>query len=107
MTPWLIGTRSSRQATALCLLFALLFAAAVTIALANSAVPSANQPRVNSENSGAPNASYPIDEFLDRCLAQPNHGSTASQVKCTNQARQRWDNEMNKDYRRLKEQLAP
>ena len=74
---------------------------------ANSAVSGADKPKENAENSGAPDVIYPLDEFLDRCLEQPNHGSTASQVECTNQASQRWDDEMNQDYRRLADHLGP
>jgi uncharacterized protein YecT (DUF1311 family) len=66
----------------------------------------ANKPKENAENSGAPDVSYPIDEFLDRCLAEPKHGSTAGHVECTNQARQRWNDEMNQDYRRLADRLG-
>jgi uncharacterized protein YecT (DUF1311 family) len=86
-------------------LFALVLSAAA--ATANSAVAGVDKPKENPENSGAPDVSYPLDEFLDQCLAQPNHGSTASQVECTNQARQRWDDEMNQDYRRIADHLAP
>jgi uncharacterized protein YecT (DUF1311 family) len=86
-------------------LFGLLLSAAAFTA--NSAVSGADKPKENPENSGASDVTYPLDEFLDRCLARPNHGSTASQVECTNQARQRWNDEMNKDYRRLAHHLAP
>jgi uncharacterized protein YecT (DUF1311 family) len=96
--------RPSFQTTGSCLLFALLLSA--TPLTANSAVSGADKPKENAETSGLPNVIYPLDEFLDRCLAQPNHGSTASQVECTNQARQRWDDEMNQDYRRLADHLG-
>jgi uncharacterized protein YecT (DUF1311 family) len=86
-------------------LFGLLLSAADL--KANSVAPGAYKSKENSENSGAPDVSYPIDEFLDRCLAQPNRGSTAGQVKCTDRARQRWNGEMNQDYRRLGDHLAP
>jgi uncharacterized protein YecT (DUF1311 family) len=87
------------------LLFALLLSASALAA--NSTVSGADKPKENTENSGAPDVSYPLDEFLDRCLAQPNHASTAGQVECTNRARQRWDGEMNRDYRRLADRLSP
>jgi len=99
MSSRLTFNRSSFQRTGSCLLFALLLSAAALTA--NSSVSGADKPKENAENSGAPDVSYPLDEFLDRCLAQPDHGSTASQVECTNQARQRWDDEMNQVYRRL------
>ena len=105
MSSRLTGNRFSCQATVSCLLFALVLSAAA--ATANSAVAGVDKPKENPENSGAPDVSYPLDEFLDQCLAQPNHGSTASQVECTNQARQRWDDEMNQDYRRIADHLAP
>jgi uncharacterized protein YecT (DUF1311 family) len=94
---------SSFQTTALCLLSGLALSAAAL--MASPIVSGADKPRENAENSGAPDLSYPPDEFLDRCLAEPNHGSTAGQVECTNQARQRWDDEMNQDYRRLTDHL--
>src|SRR5215469_15192927 len=90
---------SSFQTTALCLLSALLLSAAALPA--SPIVSGADEPKENAENSGAPDLTYPLDEFLQRCLAEPNHGSTAGQVECTNQARQRWDDEMNQDYRQL------
>jgi uncharacterized protein YecT (DUF1311 family) len=96
---------SSFQTTALCLLSGLILSAASL--MANPIVSGADKPRENVENSGAPDVSYPLDEFLDRCLAEPNHGSTAGQVECTNQAKQRWDDEMNQDYRRLTDDLDP
>src|ERR1700730_8304279 len=99
MSSRLTFNRSSFQRTGSCLLFALLLSAAALTA--NSAVSGADKPKENAENSGAPDVSYPLDEFLDRCLAQPDHGSTDSQVECTNQARQRCDDEMNQVYRRL------
>jgi uncharacterized protein YecT (DUF1311 family) len=95
---------SSFQPTVCCLLFGLLLSAAALTA--NSVVSGADKPKENAENSGAPDVSYPLDEFLDQCLAQPDHGSTASQVACTNQASQRWDDEMNQDYRRLADHLG-
>jgi uncharacterized protein YecT (DUF1311 family) len=98
-------SRSSFRARAACLLFALLLSAAALTA--NSTVSGADKPKEDAENSGAPDVSYPLDEFLDRCLAQPNHASTAGQVQCTNRARQRWDGEMNHDYRRLADRLPP
>lgn len=82
----------------------LLSAAALT---ANSPVFGTDKPKENAENSGAPDVSYPLDGFLDQCLDQPDHGSTASQVECTNQAAQRWDQEMNQDYQRLISRLPP
>src|SRR5260221_2264236 len=91
--------RSSFRTTASCILFGLILCSAPLTA--NSAVSDADRPKENPENSGGPDVSYPLDEFLDECLARPNHGSTASQVECTNRARQRWNDEMNKDYRRL------
>jgi uncharacterized protein YecT (DUF1311 family) len=98
-------SRSLRQTTTACLLFRLLLlAAALNIA---STIFGADKPKENSENSGAPDVTYPLDEFLDHCLAQANHGSTASQVECTNQAKQRWDDEMNQDYRRLADRFPP
>src|SRR5258708_29946694 len=97
--------RSSFQIAASCVLFGLLLSAVDLTA--NSAVSGADKPKENTENSGGPDVSYPLDEFLDECLARPNHGSTASQVECTNRARQRWNDEMNKDYRRLAGHLAP
>jgi uncharacterized protein YecT (DUF1311 family) len=96
--------QSSFQTTGQCLLFGLLLLTATLTA--NSNVPGAGKPKENAENSGAPDVSYPLDEFLDQCLAQPNHGSTAGQVECTNQARQRWDDEMNQDYRQLADHLG-
>jgi uncharacterized protein YecT (DUF1311 family) len=97
--------RPSFLKTGSCLLAALLVLAAPF--RANSAAASdADKPAENAENSGAPDVSYPLDEFLDRCLAQPNRGSTAGQVECTNQARQRWDGEMNQDYRRLADHVG-
>ena len=95
---------SSFQTTALCLLSGLLLSAAALTA--SPIVSGAGKPKENAENSGAPDISYPLDEFLDRCLAEPNHGSTAGQVECTNQARQRWDDEMNQDYRQLEDHLS-
>jgi uncharacterized protein YecT (DUF1311 family) len=103
MNPRLTFNRSSFQTTGSCLLFGLLLLTAAL--MANSDVPGSGKPKENAENSGAPDVSYPLDEFLDQCLAEPNHGSTAGQVECTNQARQRWDDEMNQDYRRLVDQL--
>jgi len=97
--------RSLFQIAASCVLFGLLLSAVDLTA--NSAVSGADKPKENAENSGAPDVSYPLDEFLDQCLARPNHGSTASQVECTNRASQRWNGEMNHDYRRLANHLAP
>jgi uncharacterized protein YecT (DUF1311 family) len=97
--------RSSFQTTASCLLFGLLLSAGALTA--SSTVSGTDKPKENAENSGAPDVSYPLDEFLDRCLAQSNHGSTAGQVECANQTKQRWDDEMNQDYRRLADRLAP
>jgi uncharacterized protein YecT (DUF1311 family) len=95
----------SFQATARRLLVGLLLStAALTV---NSLVFGADKPKENAENSGSPDVSYPLDGFLDQCLDQPNHGSTASQVECTNQAAQRWDQEMNQDYQRLASRLPP
>jgi uncharacterized protein YecT (DUF1311 family) len=74
---------------------------------ANSSVFGVDKPKENAENSGAPDVSYPLDASLDQCLEQPNHGSTAGQVECTNQAAQRWDQEMNQDYQRLASRLPP
>src|SRR5260370_26765200 len=96
--------RSSFQIAASCVLFGLLLSAAALTA--NSIVSGADKPKENAENSGAPDVSYPLEEFLDQCLAQPNHGSTAGQVECTNQARQRWDDKMNQDYRQLADHLG-
>src|SRR5437667_4663466 len=96
--------QSSFQTTGSCLLLGLLLLTPTLTA--NSNVPGAGKPKENAENSGAPDVSYPLDEFLDQCLAQPNHGSTAGQVECTNQARQRWDDEMNQDYRQLADHLG-
>src|SRR6202795_946257 len=98
-------SRPSFLQTGSCLLAALLLSAAPL--RANPAtVSDADKPTENVENSGAPDVSYPLDEFLDRCLAQPNHGSTAGQVECTDQARERWDGEMNQDYRRLADHVG-
>jgi uncharacterized protein YecT (DUF1311 family) len=97
--------RFSFRTAASSFLFGLLLSAvAVT---ANFAASGADKPKENPENSGAPDVSYPLDEFLDQCLAQSNHGSTAGQVECTNQAKQRWDDEMNLVYRRLADRLPP
>ncbi|MBV9275235.1 MAG: DUF1311 domain-containing protein [Verrucomicrobia bacterium] len=79
-------------------------AAALTV---NSPVFAADKPKETAENSGAPDVSYPLDEFLDQCLAQPNHGATTSQVECTKQAAQLWDQQMNQDYQRLSHSLCP
>jgi uncharacterized protein YecT (DUF1311 family) len=95
--------RSSSQTTACSLLLGLLLLAAALTA--NTPVSGADKPKENAENSGALDVSYPLDELLDQCLAQPDHGSTASQVECTNQAKQRWDDEMNQDYHRLADRL--
>ena len=95
--------RSSFRTTG-CILFGLLLLAAALTA--NSIVSGADKPKENAENSGSPDVSYPLDEFLDQCLEQSNHGSTASQVECTNQARQRWVDEMNQDYRQLADHLG-
>jgi uncharacterized protein YecT (DUF1311 family) len=103
MNSRLTFNHSSFQTTGSCILFGLLLSAAALTAHSN--VPGAGKPKENAENSGAPDVSYPLDEFLDQCLAEPNHGSTAGQVECTNQARQRWDDEMNQDYRQLAEHL--
>jgi uncharacterized protein YecT (DUF1311 family) len=97
--------RFSFQTTASRLLFGLLLSAAAFTP--NSAVSGADKPKENAENSGAPDVVYPVDEFLDQCLTQSNHGSTAGQVECTDQAGQRWDDEMNQDYRRLADHLMP
>jgi uncharacterized protein YecT (DUF1311 family) len=105
MSSRLTVNRCSFQITAFCVLVGLLLSAAALTA--NSAVSAVDKPKENPENSGAQDVIYPLDEFLDRCLAQRNHGSTASQVECTNRARQRWGDEMNKDYRRLAGRLAP
>jgi uncharacterized protein YecT (DUF1311 family) len=105
MISCLTRNRSSFRITASCVLFGLILSAAPLTA--NSAVSDADKPKENPENSGAPDVSYPLDEFLDQCLARPNHGSTAGQVECTNRARQRWNGEMNRDYRRLADHLAP
>jgi len=104
MSSRLTLNRPSFQTTVCCLLFGLLLSAAPLTA--NSVVSGADKPKENAENSGAPDVSYPLDEFLDRCLEQSNHGSTASQVECTNQASQRWDDEMNQDYRWLADHLG-
>jgi len=104
MSSRLTLNRPSFQTTVCCLLFGLLLSAAAVTA--KSVVSGADKPKENAENSGAPDVSYPLDEFLDRCLEQSNHGSTASQVECTNQASQRWDDEMNQDYRRLADHLG-
>jgi uncharacterized protein YecT (DUF1311 family) len=104
MTSLQIRNRSSFQTTVSCLLFGLLLSAGALTA--SSTVSGADKPKDNAENSGAPDVSYPLDEFLDHCLAQSNHGSTAGQVECTNQAKQRWDDEMNQDYRRLADHLT-
>lgn len=82
----------------------LLSAAALT---ANSPVFGIDKPKENVENSGAPDVSYPLDTTLDQCLEEPNYGSTADQVECTNQAAQQWDQEMNQDYQRLAGRLPP
>jgi len=105
MSSRLTVNRCSFQITASCVLVGLLLSAAALTA--NSAVSAVDKPKENLENSGAPDVIYPLDEFLDRCLAQRNHGSTASQVECTNRARQRWGDEMNRDYRRLAGRLPP
>jgi uncharacterized protein YecT (DUF1311 family) len=97
--------RSSFQTTTCRLLRGLLLLAAALTA--NSPLSGADKPKENAENSGASDVSYPLDEFLEQCLAQPDHGSTASQVECTNQAKQRWDGGMNQDYHRLADRLAP
>jgi len=93
------------QTIGFCLLFGLLLSAAAFTA--NSAVSGTDKPKENAENSGAPDVVYPVDEFLDQCLTQSNHGSTAGQIECTDQAKQRWDDEMNQDYRRLADRLTP
>jgi uncharacterized protein YecT (DUF1311 family) len=95
----------SFQAIARRLLVGLLLSAAVLAA--NGPVFGSDKPKENAENSGGPDVSYPLDGFLDECLDQPNHGSTASQVECTNQAAQRWDEQMNQDYQRLASHLPP
>src|SRR6266446_1110806 len=97
--------RFSFRTTGFRLLFGLLLSAAAFTA--NSAVSGADKPKENAENSGAPDVVYPVDEFLDQCLTQSNHGSTAGQIECTDQAKQRWDDEMNQDYRRLADHLTP
>ena len=97
--------RYSLQITASCIWFGLLLCTAALAA--NAAVPVVAKPKENRENSGASAVTYPLDEFLDRCLAQRNHASTAGQVECTDRARQRWNGEMNQDYRRLADHLAP
>jgi uncharacterized protein YecT (DUF1311 family) len=97
--------RCSFHAIATCVLLGLLLSAGGLTA--NPAISGADKLKENAENSGASDVSYPLDEFLDQCLAQPDHGSTASQVDCTNQASQRWDDEMNKDYHRLADRLPP
>lgn len=97
--------RPSFQPAARSLFISLLLSAAALTA--DSPVFGADKPKENAENSGAPDVSYPLDGFLDQCLDQPNHGSTASQVDCTNQAAQRWDQEMNQDYQRLTSRLPP
>jgi uncharacterized protein YecT (DUF1311 family) len=97
--------RCSFQITASRALLGLLLC---TVALtANAAVSAVDKVKESPENSGAPDVIYPLDEFLDRCLAQKGHGSTAGQVECTNRTRQRWNGEMNQDYRRLADRLAP
>jgi uncharacterized protein YecT (DUF1311 family) len=78
-----------------------------TASVASSVVSALDEPKENSQNSGAPDVSYPLDDFLDRCLARKGHGSTASQVDCTDRARQRWNSELNRDYQRLADRLAP
>jgi len=105
MSSCLTRNRSSFRITASCVLFGLILSSAPLTA--NFAVSDADKPKENAENSGAPDVSYPLDEFLDQCLAQSNHGSTAGQVECTNQAKQRWDDEMNLVYRRLADRLPP
>jgi uncharacterized protein YecT (DUF1311 family) len=96
---------SLTQATAASVWFRLLLLAAALNSI--STIFGADKPKENAANSGAPDATYPLDEFLDQCLAQPNHSSTAGQVECTDEARNRWDNEMNLDYRRLTDHLLP
>ena len=105
MSPRLIANRRSFRTTAAGVLFGLLLYAAALPA--NPAVSTVDKPKETPENSGAPDVIYPLDEFLDRCLAQRNQGSTAGQVECTNRARQRWNGEMNQVYRRLGAHLAP
>ena len=105
MSSRLTFDRSSFRTTSSCLLFALLLSGGVLTA--EPAVSGADKPKEDAENSGAPDVSYALDEFLDRCLAQPNHGSTAGQIECINRARQGWDGEMNHDYRRLADHLGP
>lgn len=100
-----VRNRFSFQTTGFRLLFGLLLSAAAFTA--NSAVSGTDKPKENAENSGAPDVVYPVDEFLDQCLTQSNHGSTAGQIECTDQAKQRWDDEMNQDYRRLADHLTP
>jgi len=97
--------RSSFQTIDCPLLLALLLS--VAFLTANSPVFGADKPKENAENSGAPDVSYPLDEFLDQCLDQPNRGSTAGKVECMNQATVRWDQEMNQDYQELAQRLAP
>jgi len=87
------------------LLLALLLAAVFLVT--NSPVFATDKLKENAENSGAPDVSYPLDEFLDQCLDRPNRGSTAGQVQCTNQAAERWDQEMNQAYQVLARRLAP
>jgi uncharacterized protein YecT (DUF1311 family) len=92
--------------TAACRLLLALLLAAVFLAT-NSPIFGADKLKENAENSGAPDVSYPLDEFLDQCLDQPNRGSTAGQVECTNQAAERWDEEMNQDYQVFAHRLTP
>ncbi len=105
MSSWQTRNRSSFRTTSSRLLFGLLLSAAAFTA--NSAVSGTDKPKENAENSGAPDVVYPVDEFLDQCLTQSNHGSTAGQIECTDQAKQRWDDEMNQGYRRLADHLTP
>src|SRR5260370_35137637 len=97
--------RSSFQIAASCVLFGLLLSAVDLTA--NSAVSGADKPKENTENSGAPDVSYPLDEFLDQCLARPNHGSTPTQVVVTKRARQRWNGGIHHNYRRSTNHPAP
>src|SRR5258708_17663074 len=105
MSSWQTRNRSSFRTTSSRLLFGLLLSAAAFTA--NSAVSGTDKPKENAENSGAPDVVYPVDEFLDQCLTQSNHGSTAGQIECTDQAKQRWHDEMNQGYRRLADHLTP
>lgn len=42
---------------------------------------------------------HPIDAFYDACLEK--HSSTVGTANCANEAEDRWDKQMNKDYQAL------